>query len=260
MNQGNREFGASREMISCTFFPINDMPLFDVGGSNGNRSRKSIDLSSSSTVAFQHYANVEEDDLESFLDDRNDMPPTRESSPEPVWQSAKKYEDHEFEFGASREMVPCTFFPINDMPLFDVGGSNGNRSRKPIDMSSSSTVAFQHCANVEEDALESFLDNHNDMPPTREPSPEPVWQSAKTYEWKQEYLAERIQSHGQYLAPEPSVKPLRNNASDCGGGLSLVSLWTDESVARASQARGGHLPMAVTSGSSPKNDELMNFQ
>ena len=118
----------------------------------------------------------------------------------------------------------------------------------------------QHYANVEEDALESFLDNHNDMPPTREPSPEPVWHSAKLYEWKQEYLAERIQSHGQYFAPEPSVKPLRNNASDCGGGLSLVSLWNNESVARASQARGGHLPMAVTSGSSPKNDELMNFQ
>ena len=163
------------------------------------------------------------------------------------------------EFGASREMISCTFFPINDMPLFDVGGSNGNRSRKSIDISSSSTVAFQHNANFEEDVLESFLDP-NDLPPTREPSPEPVWHSAKTYEWKQEYLAERIQAHGQYLAPEPSVKPLRNNASDCGGGLSLVSLWTNESVARASQARGGHLPMAVTSGSSPQNDELMNFQ
>ena len=164
------------------------------------------------------------------------------------------------EFGASREMISCTFFPIDDMPLFDVGGSNGNRSRKSIDLSSSSTVAFQHYANVEEDDLESFLDDRNDMPPTRESSPEPVWHSAKTYEWKQEYLAERIQSHGQYFAPEPSVKPLRNNASDCGGGLSLVSLWNNESVARASQARGGHLPMAVTSGSSPQNDELMNFQ
>ena len=167
------------------------------------------------------------------------------------------------EFGASREMIPCTFFPIDDMPLFDVGGSNGNRSRKSIDMSSSSTVAFQHYANVEEDDLQSFLDNRSDMPPTRESSPEPVWHSAKTYEWKQEYLAERIQAHGQYLAPEPSVKPLRNNASHCGGGgLSLVSSWTDESVARASQARGGHLPITITSGSSPKNDKqlLMNFQ
>ena len=141
------------------------------------------------------------------------------------------------EFGASREMIPCTFFPIDDMPLFDVGGSNGNRSRKSIDISSSSTVAFQHNANFEEDVLESFLDP-NDLPPTREPSPEPVWHSAKTYEWKQEYLAERIQSHGQYLAPEPSVKSFPNNASDCGGGLSLVSLLTDGVVARASQARG----------------------
>ena len=164
------------------------------------------------------------------------------------------------EFGASSEMVPCTFFPMDDMPLFDLGESNGNRSRKSID-TSSSTIVFQHYANDEEDDLESFLDDPNDMPPTREPSPEPVWHSAKTYEWKQEYLAEQIQSHGQYLAPEPSVKPLRNNASHCGGGgLSLVSSWTDESVARASQARGGHLPMAVTSGSSPQNDELMNFQ
>ena len=136
---------------------------------------------------------------------------------------------------------------------------HGNRTFSTASKEYSSRSTIENFPHVGEDTLESYLDP-DDLPSTREPSPEPVWHSAKLYEWKQENLAERIQSHGQYFAPEPSVKPLRNNASDCGGGLSLVSLWTNESVARASQARGGHLPMAVTSGSSPKNDELMNFQ
>ena len=129
---------------------------------------------------------------------------------------------------------------MDDMLLFDLGESNGNRSRKSIDTSSSSKAAFQHYANVEEDDLEPFLDNPYDMPPTRSPSPEPLWHIAKKSVWTQECVAERIQSHGQYSTSEPSVKPLRNNAADCGGGggLSLVSLLTDGVVARASQARG----------------------
>jgi hypothetical protein len=82
--------------------------------------------------------------------------------------------------------------------------------------------------------VESSLDP-NDIPPTREPSPEPLWQNSGQFVWNGQNLTERIHASGRHIPTKPVATSLCSNSSTCG--------WNEEQgSARKDRLDGRQLP------------------
>jgi hypothetical protein len=101
-------------------------------------------------------------------------------------------------------------------------------------------IDLQRCAQMYRDkrdddrGLESSLDP-NQIPPTREPSPEPLWQNSGQSLRNGYNITEWIHASGQHIPTEPVAQTLCSNPSTRG--------WNEEHVfAQQDRFDGRHLP------------------
>jgi hypothetical protein len=90
--------------------------------------------------------------------------------------------------------------------------------------------------------LESSLDP-KEIPPTREPSPEPLWQNSGQFVWNGHNLTERIHASGRHIPTEPVAKPFCSNSSTCG--------WNEEQVSARQDRLDGRQPPRTSSREPP---------
>jgi hypothetical protein len=104
----------------------------------------------------------------------------------------------------------------------------------PLQWSTSATVDIDVFAQDGNSDLESCLDP-NDIPPTREPSPEPLWQNRGEFVRNGQNLTEQIHVSGRHIPTEPVAKSLCSNSSTCR--------WNEEhSFARQDRFDDRHVP------------------
>jgi hypothetical protein len=98
------------------------------------------------------------------------------------------------------------------------------------------TVGLQNFTLAGEDDLDSpfCVGRRDDMPSTREPSPEPLWHHTDYWNLTQEYFSEQIETYGRFSSMEASVEPPWKNVAHYE--------WKEEHIARQNQVHSRHLP------------------
>jgi len=119
---------------------------------------------------------------EFFPSDHSEMPSTREPSPEPFWDATKPHRGAKYESDSSTESTYS-------------------------DRESRNT---QHYLSESDSGDDDFFpSDHSNMPSTREPSPEPFWDTAKRYGWRPEDI---FPQRKMFLTPESHIPVLHSSS------------------------------------------------
>jgi hypothetical protein len=113
------------------------------------------------------------------------------------------------------ETNPTNLHPLMELHMPASVSTWQTEKSTAVHWSTSATIDIDVLAQDGNSDLESSLDP-NDIPPTREPSPEPFWQNRGEFVRSGQNLTEQIHVSGRPIPTEPVAKSLCSNFSTCG--------------------------------------------